>query len=138
MVESVKEYHLVTLAPMMNLAMGGSLGEKNAYQYLRDMFMSPCFAGFSYLLDGKLAGGCFGLAFKYFPSPTYEIREFFVDVNFHKQGHGSWFMEEIAVKISLMGIRQITLTAVADRFAFYQKNNFEQLKNGGLLYRLLD
>ncbi|MFV0441633.1 MAG: GNAT family N-acetyltransferase [Lachnospirales bacterium] len=116
------------------------LKEGEAEKYIKDIYNTPNFLGFTLMKNSFIIGFCFGVHINYFKNNLYKINEIFVKSDMQGKGYGCAFVEEIEHKLKDLDIGFITLdTNLESRsIKFHEKNGFIKSKKNVTMYKKID
>lgn len=130
--QKITEENIINIAESFVSAFNGAPWNDNwtieqAIERLTDIYHTPKFHGGMKIINGKIAAVILGSGERYYDGIHFQILEFWVDKDMHRQGIGGILLDEFTEYLKGKGIYQhflITLRG-AQTEGFYQKHGYE-------------
>ena len=104
--------------------------------FFKNHYANNYFLGYVVVKDERIAGISTGFLKPWINGMEYYIDDFFINVDYHRQGIGSQFMSAIKNELISQGIHAIMLNTERDypAYKFYESMGFTSAENTVVLY----
>jgi aminoglycoside 6'-N-acetyltransferase I len=111
---------------------------ENAGRYIRDLYRTPGFLGFTHYDGDRLISVCLGCINDYFQNTQYEIKELAVAYEAQRKGVGSRVLGMLEEYLGMhRGVEFVTLQTawLSPAYDFYRRNNYLMMEENSFLIK---